>query len=211
VTKAGIIGFGALGQQILVLVKSVAGVEHVVLFDDVLHAQRSANSAAFDSFLEPRYADHEFFVGLGYHHLPRRAAIVRELIGAGRRVPAWVHPSCQIDPAAHIGDGCLVYPLCNVGSHVHLAEGALLNNSVVVSHDSRIGAGVYLSPGVVISGHVEIGDASFLGAGALVANNRRIGAQARVGIGTVVTADVPDGGSAIGNPMRILDGRLDLD
>lgn len=210
-TKAGIIGFGALGQQILALMESVARVERVVLFDDVLYGQGKANSASFDSFLDARYADHQFFVGLGYHHLPRRAAIVRELIGAGRRVPSWVHPSCQIHPSAHIGDGCLLYPLCNVGGNVQVAEGALLNNSVVVSHDSRLGAAAYLSPAVVVSGHVDIGEAAFLGAGVLVANNRRIGAHARVGIGTVVTADVPDGASAIGNPMRLLDDRLDLD
>ena len=209
--RTGIIGFGALGEQILALLAPSAGHSEVFFFDDVLYARGTDNSLPFDSFLDTRFADFDFFVGLGYRHLPRRAAILSDLIGAGRRTPSWVHPSCQVHPSTRMGQGCLLYPLCNVGANVELASGVLLNNSVVVSHDSRIGAAAYVSPGVVIAGHVDVGPSAFLGSGVLVANGRRIGANARIGIGTVVTFDVPDSASAIGNPMRLLESALDLE
>jgi len=210
VKRIGIIGFGALGQQVLALV-APGGQTEVFYFDDALHAKGAANSVPFDSFLDTRFADCDFFVGLGYRHLQRRAATIRELAAARRRTPSWIHPSCQVHPDSRIGEGCFLYPLCNVGSNVELFDGVLLNNSVVVSHDSQIGTASYLSPGVVISGRVRVGEAAFLGSGTLVADNRRIGPNARIGIGTVVTIDVPAAASAIGNPIRLLDGPLELD
>ncbi len=209
--KIGIIGFGALGELILGLLSTVPSPEQIVFFDDVLHGQGAENSFPFERFVEARFADCEFYVGLGYRHLPRKEEILRQLRTAGRRTPALVHPSSQVHPTCRLGDGCLVYPLCNLGQEVELDAGVLLNNSVVVSHNSRIGDAAYLSPGVVLSGHVTIGAAAFLGSGVLVANQRRIGPRARVGIGAVVTRDVPDGASAIGNPLRLLKRPLELE
>lgn len=209
--RIGFVGFGALGRQMLALIGAPRDQRQLVLFDDVLYRGGVNGSAPFDSILEERFADCEFFLGLGYHHLALRASVVRELVSAGRCVPAWMHPSCQVHPTAYLGSGCFLYPLCNVGADVMLSDGVLLNNSVVISHDTQIGPGAYLSPGVVLSGHVQIGEAAFLGSGVVVGNNRRIGVQARVGVGTIVTRDVPDGASAIGNPIRLLDNALELE
>ena len=207
----GIIGFGALGRQILGLLSAAQKPGRVVFFDDLLHGRQGVDSFPFESYLDPRFADCEFYVGLGYRHLPRKAEILRQLRVAGRRAPSFVHPSCHVAATCRIGDGCIVYPLCNLDQEVELNAGVLLNNSVVVSHNSRIGDAAYLSPGVVLSGHITIGEAAFLGSGTLVANNRRIGARARVGIGTVVTNDVPDDASAIGSPQRLLERSLELE
>lgn len=209
--RIAIIGCGALGRQILGLLSAMPSPERILFFDDVLHRQGAENSFPFDHFLEAAFADCEFYVGLGYRHLPRKAEVFSQLKAAGRCIPAFVHPSSQVHPTCRVGDGCLVYPMCNLGESVELETGALLNNSVVVSHDSRIGDAAYLSPGVVLSGHVTVGSAAFLGSGVVVANQRSIGSRARVGIGSVVTRDVPDDASAIGNPLRFLDRPLDLE
>jgi sugar O-acyltransferase (sialic acid O-acetyltransferase NeuD family) len=211
VITIGIIGFGALGRQILDLLDLGSGGQPVLLFDDAMHDQGAENSFPFDSFLDERFAECVFYVGLGYRHLPLKAQLIQRLRSAGRRVPPLVHGSCSVHPTSSLGDGCILYPLCNVGAHVALGEGALLNNSVVVSHESRVGSSAYLSPGVVLSGRVTVGEAAFLGTGVLVADQRVVGRHARVGIGTVVTRDVPDGASVIGNPMRVLDRPLELD
>ena len=166
----GIIGFGALGRQILGLLSCQRPPEKVVFFDDALHARQGENSFPFASFLDARFADVEFHVGLGYHHLPRKAEILSQLRAAGRRAPSFVHPSCHVHPTARLGEGCLVYPLCNLDQEVELGHGVLLNNSVVISHNSIVGDAVYISPGAVLSGHVTIGAATFLGTGTLVAN-----------------------------------------
>lgn len=42
-----------------------------------------------------------------------------------------------------------------------------------------------------------------VGAGAQILGDIRIGADARIGAGAVVLCDVPDGGTAVGNPARV--------
>jgi sugar O-acyltransferase (sialic acid O-acetyltransferase NeuD family) len=211
VKAIGIIGGGALGRQILGFLSAAQPPERVVFFDDPMHRAQAEHSFSFDSFLDPRFVELEFYVGLGYRHLPRRAEIIRQLLASGRRVPALVHPSCQVAPSCRVGEGCILNPLCNLDQEVELGPGVLLNNSVVVSHHSRIAAAAYLSPGVVLSGHVRIGEAAFLGSGTVVADHRSIGARARVGLGTVVTRDVPADASVIGNPQRLLEHPLKLE
>lgn len=206
----GIIGFGALGRQILALLTASRRPERLALFDDQLRAQEAADSHPFAAFLEPQFADHDFYVALGYHHLERKAAVLEQLAAAGRRTPAFVHPSCHVAPSSHIAPGCVVYPGCNLDQNVALDPGVLLHNSVVVSHDSRLETAAYLAPGVVLSGFTHIGRAAFLGTGTVVADRRRIGARARVGIGSVITRDVPDDSSAIGNPQREVTHPLNL-
>jgi sugar O-acyltransferase (sialic acid O-acetyltransferase NeuD family) len=204
------VGFGALGRQVMDLLAAGGLPGRVVYFDDELQRRKAEDSYPFEAYLDEAFAGCAFYVGLGYRHLGRKARILEELRAAGRRTPALVHPSAQVHPSCRVGEGCVVYPLVNLGAGTMLEPGVLLNNSVVVSHDSRVGPSAYLSPGVVLSGHVSVSAEAFLGAGVVVADGRRIGAGARVGIGTVVTADVPDGASAIGNPMRLLDRPLDL-
>ena len=207
----GIIGYGELGRQILGLLSTRQRPDRVIRFDDGLHRQGAEESFPFDGFLDPRFKDLGFYVGLGYRHLPRRAEIIGQLVAAGRSVPALVHPIGHVAPTCRVGAGCLVYPSCNLDQEVELEPGVLLNNSVVVSHNSRVGAAAYLSPGVVLSGYVTVGAGAFLGSGTLVANNRRIGAHARVAIGSVITRDVQDGESVAGSPQRLLDHPLELE
>ena len=193
------------------LLREVDRPDDVVFFDDLAHRDRRENSFPFDSFLDPRFADHDYYLALGYRHLPLKAKILNQLRAAGRRVPSFVHPGCHVHPSCRIGDGCVLYPMCNLDQEVELKPAVLLHNSVVVSHNSTLGTAVCCSPGVVLSGHVTIGEATFLGTGTLVSSNRQIGARSRIGIGTVVSVDVPDDTSAIGNPMRLLDHPLRLD
>ena len=205
------IGFGALGRQMLGLMGERCAPGRVVRFDDGLQGKGAEESFPFEAFLDAKFADAEFFVALGYRHLPLKAEILRRLRAAGRRVPAWVHPSCQVAPTARLGDGSFLFPLCNVDQEAECGAGVLLHNSVVVSHGARIGDAAYLSPGVVLSGQVTIGEAAFLGSGTVVANGRTIGARARVGLASAVTRDLPDGASAIGNPLRLLERPLELE
>ena len=207
----GIIGFGALGRKILALLTAGRRPERLAVFDDTAHQQQAEGFHPFEAFLDPRFADHDFYVGLGYHHLPCKVAILGQLQAAGRRVPAFVHSSCHVAPGSRIGPGCIIHPGCNLDADTVLGPGVLLHNSVVVSHDSHLAAAAYLSPGVVLSGHVHIGEAAFLGTGTLVADHRRIGARTRVGIGTVVTRDVPDDTSVIGNAQREVTHPLKLE
>jgi sugar O-acyltransferase (sialic acid O-acetyltransferase NeuD family) len=211
VKRIGLIGFGALGRQILGLLSAVDRPDEVVFFDDVAHQERQENSFPFNSFLDDRFSDYDYYLALGYRHLTLKAQIASKLRAAGRRVPSFIHPSCHVHPSCRVGDGSVLYPQCNLDQEVELRLAVLLNNSVVVSHNSILGTAVYCSPGVVLSGHVTVGEAAFLGTGTLVSNNRFIGARSRIAIGTVVSRDVPDDTSAIGNPIRLLQQQLQLE
>jgi sugar O-acyltransferase (sialic acid O-acetyltransferase NeuD family) len=202
VRAIGIIGFGALGRQILALLAERSRPEDLAVFDDTAHRQQGPGRFPFQAFLDPKFAEHDFYVGLGYLHLERKIAILGQLRALNRRTPAFVHPSCHLAPGARVAEGCIVYPGCNLDHDTVLEPGVLLHNSVVVSHDSHIGPAAYLAPGVVLSGHVRVGAATFLGTGTLVADHRTIGARVRTGIGTVITQDVPDDTSVMGNPAR---------
>ena len=204
------VGYGDLGRQILHLLAADGLPDCVAFFDNVAHARGEADCFPFDAFIDARFSDYDFYVGLGYKHLACKAQILRALHAEGRRAPSFVHPSSRIDPTCRCGQGSVIYPMCNLGQEVELGQGVLLNNSVVVSHDSRIGDAVYCSPGVVLSGRVMVGEAAFLGSGTVVSNDCRIGSNARVGIGSVVTINVPEGASAIGNPLRLLTTPLNL-
>ncbi len=206
--KSAFIGFGALGRQVAGLMEVTAADQ--VIFDDHVYSSGAANAYPFSEYASVRFESLPFFVCLGYKHLERKTAIVEELLGMGRRVPAFVHPSTFVSPTATIGEGAIVYPMCNLDQNTRLGRGALLHNSVVVSHDAEVGEGCYLSPGVVMCGDSSVGGCSFLGARAVLSNGARVGRGAIVGIGTVVAGAVPDGASAIGYPMRILGRRLEL-
>jgi len=211
VKRLAIIGFGALGRQLLSLLGERRDGLEVLRFDDTLYSSRAESCYPFDSYSDSSFADCQFYIGLGYKHLVRRAAVVTQLVGLGRDVPSWRHPSCHVHPGSLVGPGCVLYPLCNIGPDVTIQEGVLLNNSVIVSHGCRVGAGAYLSPGVVLSGDVSIGASTFVGSGVVISNGRTVGERARIGIGSVVTIDVPDDGSVIGNPARLLPRPLNLD
>jgi len=199
-----IIGYGELGCQVERMVVGQARPDQVYFFDDLRHAAKEKNSLPFDAFHEPRFADAEFYVALGYRHLDRKKQIISQLLNYQRNLPNLIHPTCHVSQDVQMGVGCILYPMCNIDMNVIIGNGALIHNSVTVSHHCEIGDAVYISPGVVLCGRVRVEAASFLGAGAVVANGVTIASEARVAIGTVVSKNVPHHVSIIGNPMRVM-------
>ncbi len=209
-TKIAYVGFGELGRQIADMLSTTGTPHERIVFDDACHKLGMTNSHPFEHYADDEFAGLQFQVCLGYKHLTMKSEILRRLIDLNRTVPAYVHPTAFVSPSATLGQGTVLYPLCNLGKEAAVGHCVLLNNSVTVSHNTKIGDGCYLSPGVVTSGFVTIGRNVFIGSGAVISNNVTIGDDAMVAIGTVVTRDVPAGTSAIGNPMRLRERRLNL-
>ena len=65
-------------------------------------------------------------------------------------MPASVHASAVVDPAAHLGEGVSIGPFCLVGPKVDLADGVVLESHVVLRGDVRIGARTRIYPFVTI-------------------------------------------------------------
>jgi sugar O-acyltransferase (sialic acid O-acetyltransferase NeuD family) len=208
--KIALIGYGELGRQLQDFL-SIDNKNRFIFFDDLLFDKgNDPHVFPFKDYSSPKFDDHEFYIGLGYHRLKEKAGIIDELLGLNRNLPLFIHPSSFINISANIGFGSFIYPMCNIDKMCRIGNGVLLNNSVCISHNSIVGDASYLSPGVIVSGNVEIGKRTFIGSGSVISNNVRIGNDVTIGVGTIVTKDIPDGYSAIGNPARLFEHKLNL-
>jgi maltose O-acetyltransferase len=111
-------------------------------------------------------------------------------------------------------------------SAIVIGDGAQINNNAFIKSEGpgiRIGAGALLGSGVTIydsdfhdlhparrrGGHprmaaVELGENVFVGDAVLILKGVRIGAHSVIGAGSIVTASVPEGVIAAGNPARVI-------
>jgi acetyltransferase-like isoleucine patch superfamily enzyme len=128
---------------------------------------------------------------------------------------SWLHvEGDETAVAIEIGDGS------SIGAYSALSA----------VHSLRIGRDVLTARGIYIADHtheftdpglpvkqqgltevapVEVGDGAWLGEGVVICPGVRIGRGAVIGAHSVVTADVPDGGVAVGAPARIVRVRVD--
>jgi sugar O-acyltransferase (sialic acid O-acetyltransferase NeuD family) len=204
------IGFGNLGKQIYNMISMSKKIEEYIFFDDLLLKEGNSKSFPFFDYSKDDFKDYDFYVTLGYKSLQEKSKIIGKLITLKRSLPGYIHNTAFINQTAQLKDGIFIYPMCNIDMNVTIGYGVILNNSVTISHDNVIGDCSYLSPGVIVSGFVEIGKATFLGSGSIISNNIKIGSNVIIGAGTVVTRDIPDNSSVIGNPMKILNKKINL-
>lgn len=210
--KVGIIGHGALGQQIETFLIEEQGKEALdfFYFDDIEYEHENSKAFRFNDFEKNKFSDFIFYIGLGYHHLGLRKEICRQLLGKKVRLPSFIHRTAYISPTASIGFGVYIYPMSNIDQSVQIEDGVVLNNSTTISHNSIIGTSTFIGPGVTIAGNIKIGRQCFIGAGSVISNNVTLGDNVRIGIGSNITKDIADNLSAIGNPFKIISGKLNI-
>lgn len=208
--KAAFVAFGDLGQQLFHMLKEHEPLESIAIFDDIAFANGVKDAYPFQDYPKDAFADFSFFIGLGYKHAERKRSLFNELKSLKRRVPNLIHPKTILGSEVKIEEGVVIYPGCVIDYKVHIKSGALLNNGVIISHESIVDECAYLSPSVTLSGKCEVGACSFLGTGTVVSNGVKIGANACIGIGSVVSKDLPANTQAIGNPLRILEKKLNI-
>jgi sugar O-acyltransferase (sialic acid O-acetyltransferase NeuD family) len=208
--KLALVGYGDLGHQIEAMVAELTPADTTVYFDDNAHRTGASGSLPFEAHASHDFKDFQFYVCIGYKHLPLKTQIIDRLIELGRSVPHLIHPNSYVHPSAQVGAGAIIYAGCTVDRNTKIGRGALLNVGVVLAHDSSVGEGCFLGPGVTVSGHVAIGASSFLGSGTTVTNHVTIGPNAVVGLATAVTKNVGAGACVMGNPMRELQHPLHL-
>jgi len=207
--KVAFIGFGELGQQLYNFVCAQYEIDTPILFDDNYEGS-IGEVFPFKDFSDDKFADYSFFIGLGYKHLGTKLEILKTLSDLKRNLPNFIHPTSYVSSLATLGQGIYIYPMCNIDKEVIIRSGCLINNSVTISHNASIYDCTYISPGVVLSGNVQIGKRVFVGTGSMFSNNVTIGDDVTIGIGTIVTKDVPNQVTVIGNPMQILNKKLNL-
>lgn len=132
----------------------------------------------------------------------QRRGIVERLVGEGRRLATFIHPSAIIAPSAVIEPGCVVFPLVVVGARSRIGQGTIVNRGSLVGHHTTIGAFSFLGPGSNVAGKITLGEGVHVGIGAIVRDRVTVGAGATVGTGAVVVGDVEAGVTVVGLPAR---------
>ncbi|MBS97183.1 MAG: serine O-acetyltransferase [Oceanospirillaceae bacterium] len=101
-----------------------------------------------------------------------------------------------------------IHPGAKIGARLFIDHGA----GVVIGETAIVGDDVTLYHGVTLGGtswnkgrrHPTLGDRVLVGAGAKVLGPITIASDARVGANSVVVQDVPEGGTVVGIPGRIV-------
>lgn len=131
-----------------------------------------------------------------------RRGIVERLVGEGRRLVSFVHPSAVVAPSAVIEEGCVVFPMVVVGARTRIGRGTIVNRGALIGHHTTIGAFAFLGPGANIAGKVTLGRQVHVGIGAIVRDHVTVGEHATIGSGAVAVADVEAGVTVVGIPAR---------
>jgi len=102
----------------------------------------------------------------------------------------------EIHPGATVGKSVFI----DHGTGVVIGETAIIEDNVLIYH------GVTLGASEVKRGrrHPIIKENAIIGAGALVLGEITIGKGAKIGAGALVIKDIPDGGTVVGEPGRLV-------
>jgi len=144
-------------------------------------------------------------IAVGDNRLRLKLASFAEHCGAS--LPVIVSPWAHVSPRARIGVGTVVMPGAVVNTGGDLGRCVVINTGATVDHDCVIEDGVHVAPGCHLAGGVHLGAGVFLGVGCSVIPRRTIGAWTIVGAGAAVTANLPEGVTAVGVPARVLADR----
>jgi serine O-acetyltransferase len=105
--------------------------------------------------------------------------------------------------------GIEIHPGATIGRRVFIDHGM----GVVIGETAEVGDDCTIYQGVTLGGtsltrgakrHPTLGQGVIVGAGAKVLGGFTVGAQAKIGSNAVVVKPVPAGGTAVGNPARII-------
>ncbi len=144
-------------------------------------------------------AQHDMHVALSYAKLNQlRQKKYDAAKAAGYRLASYVCSKSVDWPDIVHGDNCFILENQTIQPNVRIGNNVMIWSGNHLGHGSVIDDHTYVSSHVVISGHCTIGKRCFFGVNSMLKDFSEIGDDCFVGMGAAVSANVPDGGIALG-------------
>ncbi|MBQ0746647.1 MAG: acetyltransferase [Marinobacter sp.] len=202
--------FGASGHgKVVADAAEQAGWQSVVFFDDAwpgLQGNGPWKLEGNTGALLERLTDFDgVVVAIGNNQI--RSIKQAELLAAGGKLAAIVHPSAVISSHATVNAGSVVFANAVINACARVGAGVIVNTGAVVEHDCVVGDYAHISPNAVLAGGVVISPLAWVGGCASIKQLINVGEAAVVGMGAVVTKDVPPSVTVVGNPATVIKHR----
>lgn len=112
------------------------------------------------------------FVAVGNNDL--RMRWVEQIIKAGFKLPALIHPTAFISPSARIGEGSIVCSKAVVNTNSVVEKGCIISIGALVDHDSCIGEGVHINSGAIVKAGCIVERLKKIDAGMVYSNKKKL-------------------------------------
>jgi sugar O-acyltransferase (sialic acid O-acetyltransferase NeuD family) len=119
-------------------------------------------------------SEYGIVMAIGYSNISARWAAWENIVSAGYRAPALIHPRSYVADNARVGDGAMVMAGAIVDVRAVIGDLAVLWPGACINHDARVGPNTFVSPSATVCGFVDIGSHSFIGAGAVIVDHCRV-------------------------------------
>lgn len=194
-----IYGASGHGKVIAEIIASNTNLSIDHVFDDNLEIEEFLGHKVFHT-PSSQMLTFETILAIGNNHIRKKVATKFQ----GNFHAAICHSSAIISKGVELGKGTAVMPNAVINPAAKVGEHCILNTAAVIEHDVILEDFVHISPGAVITGNVEIGEGSHIGAGATIIPGIKIGKWVTVGAGTVIIENIPDFAVVVGNPGKII-------
>lgn len=137
-----------------------------------------------------------------------RARIYAAMKLRGYHLASYVSSRAFVWHNVSIGDNCFIFENNVLQPFVTIGSNCVLWSGNHIGHRTCIRDHVFLASHAVVSGYCEIGEYSFLGVNCTLTDRVVLAPQTFVGAGAMVSKNTEANRIYIGNPARVVPGRL---
>ena len=203
----GIYGAGALGKEILQVVKHEKDLQYdeIIFIDDVIRKSTVEGKKVYNyEDMKKQYTPTEIEIIIANGEPTYRCMLMERIENDNFCLAtiisslAFMHENCTI------GRGSVLFPFCVVTTGSLIGKNSIIHNSVVLENDCVVGSNCFISIGAFLGAYCQIGDKSFVAPKSCLKDCVKVGNEVIIGMGSVVLECIGSGEVWVGNPARYL-------